>query len=79
VVVGPADEAQSEGPAADSGKEVVLGEAIQILRFHIGDAPSVHLACGQQAVLDQRLDPVGRRRVKFVVIGRHCFTQERKQ
>jgi hypothetical protein len=67
-IVRPSCKAQGEGPAADAGEEMTLGESHKLICSYILDAPFVHHARCNQPGRDQVAQPGCGARVKFVVI-----------
>jgi hypothetical protein len=71
-VIGPSCEAQGEGPSADAGEEVRLGEAAEVIGPHFQNAAIVHHARGDQAARDQLPQPRGGEGIELVVVCGHA-------
>lgn len=68
-LVGPSCDAQSERPAADTGEEVALSVAGEIVGLHIDDAALVHVPWCDVPGGDEVSEPSGGVRVALVVIS----------
>jgi hypothetical protein len=73
-IVWPAGAAKRERPDADTGKEMALGEVLQVGGVYILDAPCVDFAGRYVARGDQVAQPLGRVCVNLVVVGGHAVS-----
>lgn len=72
-VVGPAGESQGEGPAADPGEEVALGEFAQVMWGDVLDTAGVHDTRRDVPGVDQVAQPLRGVKVDFVIVRGHAY------
>jgi hypothetical protein len=70
-VIGPAGKPKRDRPSADAGEEVALGVSAQVVGAHVGDAPLIDVARGDEPFADEIAEPLGRIRINLVVVGGH--------
>jgi hypothetical protein len=70
-VVGPSGETEGDGPSGDTGEEMALGVAAEIVGSHVNDASFVNVATGDVSGGDEVAEPLRCIGVDLVVVGGH--------
>ncbi len=69
--IGPAGEAQGVGPSADTGEEMALRVASDVIGLHLLNVALIDVAGCDQPIGDQLAQPRRGKGIVFVVIDRH--------
>jgi len=70
----PAGETEGDAPSADAGKEMALGETVEVAWRDVGDASPVNDPSGDVPFGDEVFEPASSMFVYLVVVGGHGFS-----
>lgn len=70
-IIGPSGQSKSEAPSGDAGEEMTLAVSSEVIGAHFLDAAVIDMARGDQAGGNEVAQPLGGKRIVFVVVGSH--------